>query len=94
MRDAKALYRRAQAREQQDKVGDAFKDAKIAYQIEPNNAAIGQMLQRLIKANQKKVLTKPVKFSVDIFCHNNFFLIKKKKYVTVCCLDDFLIFLR
>lgn len=35
--DSKALYRRALAREQLDKIGAAFQDAKEAFRLEPKN---------------------------------------------------------
>lgn len=53
--DAKALFRRCQAREELGNYGEAFKDAKSALHYEPNNTAILQALQRLVISNQQKV---------------------------------------
>ncbi|PIO77194.1 tetratricopeptide repeat protein [Teladorsagia circumcincta] len=53
--DAKALYRRALARENLDNVAAAFKDAKEALRLSPKDKAISEMLQRLVIANNEKV---------------------------------------
>ncbi|KAK6014542.1 tetratricopeptide repeat protein, partial [Ostertagia ostertagi] len=53
--DAKALYRRALAREHLDNVAAAFKDAKEALRLSPKDKAISEMLQRLVVANNEKV---------------------------------------
>ncbi|KAJ1354640.1 hypothetical protein KIN20_011633, partial [Parelaphostrongylus tenuis] len=53
--DAKALYRRALAREHLDNVGAAFKDAKEALRLSPNDKSISELLQRLVVANNEKV---------------------------------------
>ncbi|WKY17126.1 hypothetical protein Q1695_001614 [Nippostrongylus brasiliensis] len=53
--DVKALYRRALAREHLDNVGPAFRDAKEALRLSPNDKAISDMLQRLVIANNEKI---------------------------------------
>ena len=53
--DAKALYRRAQARTEMGNTGEAFKDAKRALHIQPKNNALKAMLAKLVRLNQKKV---------------------------------------
>jgi len=53
--DSKALYRRALAREQLDKVGAAFQDAKEAFRLEPKNTQLKQLCERLMKINNEKL---------------------------------------
>ena len=53
--DPKALFRRAQANEKLGKLEDAMKDAKSAYQIEPKNSALMEMLRRISALLQSKV---------------------------------------
>ncbi|CAD6190352.1 unnamed protein product [Caenorhabditis auriculariae] len=53
--DTKALFRRALAREKLDIVGPAFQDAKEALRLSPNDKAIVEALQRLVKANNDKI---------------------------------------
>lgn len=53
--DVKALYRRALAREHLDNVGPAFKDAKEALRLSPNDKSLSEMLQRLVVANSEKI---------------------------------------
>ena len=53
--DPKALFRRAQAYEKLGKLEDAMKDAKNAYQIEPKNSALKDLLRRITALLQSKV---------------------------------------
>ncbi len=55
--DAKALYRRALAREQLDKIADAFGDARDALRLEPKDTSITTLLQRLVRATNEKQQT-------------------------------------
>eukprot|EP00794_Sanderia_malayensis_P003140 gene3140-3608_t len=53
--DAKALFRRAQAYEQLGQMEEAFKDIKMAYNIEPKNSAVQDVMRRLTVTLQQKV---------------------------------------
>lgn len=53
--DPKALFRRAQAYEKLGKLEDAMKDAKSAYQIEPKNSALKEMLRRVSASLQSEI---------------------------------------
>lgn len=53
--DPKALFRRAQANEKLDMLEEAMKDAKNAYQIDPKNSALKDMLRRISVSLQSKV---------------------------------------
>ena len=53
--DPKALFRRAQAYEKLNRLEDAMKDAKSAYQIEPKNTALKEILRRISTSIQSKV---------------------------------------
>ncbi|XGW02377.1 hypothetical protein V3C99_014424 [Haemonchus contortus] len=52
--DVKALYRRALAREHLGNVAAAFKDAKEALRLCPEDKSISELLQRLVIANNEK----------------------------------------
>ncbi|KJH40865.1 tetratricopeptide repeat protein [Dictyocaulus viviparus] len=54
--DIKALFRRALAREQLDNIGAAFKDAREALRLCPNDRSICELLQRLTAANNEKLI--------------------------------------
>ncbi|CDW54075.1 UNC45 protein [Trichuris trichiura] len=53
--DPKALFRRAQAREQLNKFGDAMQDAKVALHYDSNNRAVVSFMQQLRRNIEKKV---------------------------------------
>lgn len=53
--DPKAMFRRAQANECLSKLEDALKDAKCAFQIDPKNSALRDMLRRITVSLQAKV---------------------------------------
>uniref|UniRef100_A0A1I7RKR3 TPR_REGION domain-containing protein n=2 Tax=Bursaphelenchus xylophilus TaxID=6326 RepID=A0A1I7RKR3_BURXY len=53
--DSKALYRRALAREQLEKVGQAFKDAKEAARLQPGDKKIQELCEHLVKLNTEKM---------------------------------------
>ncbi|CEF60967.1 Armadillo-like helical domain and Tetratricopeptide-like helical domain and Tetratricopeptide repeat-containing domain and Tetratricopeptide TPR2 repeat and Armadillo-type fold domain and Tetratricopeptide repeat and UNC-45/Ring assembly protein 3 family-containing protein [Strongyloides ratti] len=53
--DVKALFRRAQAREQLEKFGGALKDAKEALRLEPKNGEILKLVTHLTKINTEKI---------------------------------------
>uniref|UniRef100_A0AC34R7E1 UNC-45/Cro1/She4 central domain-containing protein n=1 Tax=Panagrolaimus sp. JU765 TaxID=591449 RepID=A0AC34R7E1_9BILA len=53
--DSKALYRRALAREQLDKIGAAFQDAKEASRLEPKNLIIQKLCENLMKVNGERL---------------------------------------
>ncbi|KFD55832.1 hypothetical protein M513_03271 [Trichuris suis] len=52
--DPKALFRRAQAREQLNKFGDALQDAKVALHYDSNNKAVVSFMQQLRRNIEKK----------------------------------------
>ena len=53
--DPKALFRRCQAYEALGKIEDAFKDAATLLRVDPKNAAIQPILERLNPLVQEKV---------------------------------------
>ncbi len=53
--DSKALFRRCQARENLGQLAEAFKDAKFALSLEPNNKVFVQTLRGLNVLIQEKV---------------------------------------
>ncbi|XP_065053544.1 protein unc-45 homolog B-like [Rhopilema esculentum] len=53
--DPKALFRRAQGNEKLGNLEDALKDAKNAYQLEPKNSALQDLLRRITVTLQSKV---------------------------------------
>uniref|UniRef100_A0A0N5BDT4 TPR_REGION domain-containing protein n=1 Tax=Strongyloides papillosus TaxID=174720 RepID=A0A0N5BDT4_STREA len=53
--DVKALFRRAQAREQLEKYGGALTDAKEALRLEPKNGEILKLVTHLTKINTEKI---------------------------------------
>ncbi|KAH7728119.1 UNC-4 protein5 protein [Aphelenchoides avenae] len=53
--DSKAYYRRALAREQLDKIGPAFKDAKEAARLQPKDPKITKLCEHLLKLNTEKL---------------------------------------
>ncbi|CAG0894401.1 unnamed protein product [Darwinula stevensoni] len=53
--DPKALFRRALALEQLERIDEAYKDAKEVQELEPQNKALEPVLRRLYEALQEKV---------------------------------------
>nr|CAD2137208.1 unnamed protein product [Meloidogyne enterolobii] len=53
--DAKALYRRALAREKLDKIGSAFTDAKEALRLLHNDRSLTELCARLVKTNSERL---------------------------------------
>lgn len=53
--DAKALYRRALAREKLDKVGSAFKDAKEALRLQPGDKVVEVLCENLLRVNTERL---------------------------------------
>uniref|UniRef100_A0A915DQI4 Uncharacterized protein n=1 Tax=Ditylenchus dipsaci TaxID=166011 RepID=A0A915DQI4_9BILA len=53
--NAKAFYRRALAREQLDKVGAAFRDAKEALRLQPSDRSLTELCEKLMKMNSDRL---------------------------------------
>uniref|UniRef100_A0A7E4W9Q9 UNC45-central domain-containing protein n=1 Tax=Panagrellus redivivus TaxID=6233 RepID=A0A7E4W9Q9_PANRE len=53
--DSKALYRRALAREGQEKFGHALQDAREACRLEPKNGQIRKLCENLVKENTERM---------------------------------------
>ncbi|KAI6209433.1 Protein unc-45-like protein B [Aphelenchoides besseyi] len=53
----KALYQRALAREQLDKLGSAFNDAKEALRLQPKNSQVAKLCEHLARLNTERLKT-------------------------------------